>query len=39
MLCVGLSRVRDVLVVCGDLDLIREVGGEGVALRFTQADT
>jgi hypothetical protein len=37
MLYVGLSRARDLLVVCGDLDLIREVGGEGVARRLTQA--
>jgi hypothetical protein len=30
MLYVGLSRARDLLVVCADLDLIRRVGGEGV---------
>jgi hypothetical protein len=34
MLYVGLSRARD-LVVCGDLDLIRRVGGEGVVRRLT----
>ena len=37
MLYVGLSRARDLLVVCGDLDLIRRVGGEGVAQRLTTA--
>ena len=31
MLYVGLSRARDLLVVCGELDLIRSVGGEAVA--------
>ena len=36
MLYVGLSRARDLLVVCGDLDLIREVGGEAVARRLAQ---
>ncbi|TKJ28325.1 NERD domain-containing protein [Blastococcus sp. CCUG 61487] len=35
MLYVGLSRARDLLVVCGDLDLIRRVGGEAVARRLT----
>jgi hypothetical protein len=35
MLYVGLSRARDLLVVCGDLDLIRGVGGEAVARRLT----
>ena len=39
MLYVGLSRARDLLVVCGDLDLIRRVGGEGVARRLTTAVT
>ncbi|RFU21149.1 nuclease-related domain-containing DEAD/DEAH box helicase [Geodermatophilus marinus] len=39
MLYVGLSRARDLLVVCGDLELIRRVGGEGVARRLTAADT
>jgi hypothetical protein len=29
-LYVGLSRVRDQLVVCGDPDFIREVGGPGL---------
>ncbi|WP_100500812.1 NERD domain-containing protein [Geodermatophilus chilensis] len=35
MLYVGLPRARDLLVVCGDLDLIRRVGGEAVARRLT----
>ena len=33
-LYVGLSRARDRLVVCGDPELIREVGGEAVYLRL-----
>ena len=33
-LYVGLSRARDLLVVCGDPDVIRDVGGEGVARRL-----
>jgi hypothetical protein len=33
----ALSRARDLLVVCGDLALIREVGGEGVVRRLTAA--
>ncbi len=37
MLYVGLSRARDLLVVCGDIDLIRRAGGEGVAHRLTGA--
>ncbi len=37
MLYVGLSRARDLLVVCGDLELIRRVGGEAVAHRLTAA--
>jgi ATP-dependent exoDNAse (exonuclease V) beta subunit len=37
MLYVGLSRARDLLVVCGDLELIRRVGGPGVAQRLTQS--
>ncbi len=36
MLYVGLSRARDLLVVCGDLDVIRRVGGAGVARRLTR---
>ena len=39
MLYVDLSRARDLLVVCGDLDLIRRFGGEGVAQRLTTAAT
>jgi hypothetical protein len=35
MLYVGLSRARTQLVVCGDPDLIAEVGGEGVRRRLT----
>ncbi|SFE52016.1 nuclease-related domain-containing DEAD/DEAH box helicase [Blastococcus tunisiensis] len=35
MLYVGLSRARDLLVVCGDLDLIGRVGGGGVVRRLT----
>ena len=34
MLYVGLSRARDLLVVCGDPDEIRAVGGDGVADRL-----
>jgi UvrD-like helicase C-terminal domain/Nuclease-related domain len=39
MLYVGLSRARDLLVVCGDLDLIRAVGGEGVAKRLASTQS
>ncbi|MGY1813268.1 NERD domain-containing protein [Blastococcus sp. SYSU D00820] len=35
MLYVGLSRARDLLIVCGDLELIRRVGGEAVVRRLT----
>jgi hypothetical protein len=35
MLYVGLSRARTQLVVCGDPELIAEVGGEGVRRRLT----
>jgi superfamily I DNA/RNA helicase len=38
MLYVGLSRARDLLVVCGDLELIRRVGGEAVVRRLTSGD-
>ncbi|SDP11638.1 PhoH-like protein [Klenkia soli] len=34
MLYVGLSRARDLLVVCGDLELIQRVGGDAVARRL-----
>lgn len=37
MLYVGLSRARDLLVVCGDLAEIRAVGGEGVATRLERS--
>ena len=37
MLYVGLSRARDLLVVCGDLRLIGRVGGEAVVRRLTGA--
>ncbi len=33
-LYVGLSRARDLLVVCGDLELIRRIGGEAVVRRL-----
>ncbi|GAA3159893.1 ATP-binding domain-containing protein [Blastococcus jejuensis] len=39
MLYVGLSRARDLLVVCGDLELIRRVGGDAVAHRLTSGRT
>ncbi len=38
MLYVGLSRARDLLVVCGDPALIREVGGPAVARRLGLGD-
>jgi ATP-dependent exoDNAse (exonuclease V) beta subunit len=34
---VGLSRARDQLVVCGDPDFIREVGGPDLARRLNLA--
>jgi hypothetical protein len=37
MLYVGLSRARDLLVVCGDLELIRRHGGEAVARRLIKS--
>ncbi|WP_104526012.1 NERD domain-containing protein [Blastococcus atacamensis] len=37
MLYVALSRARDLLVVCGDMELIRRVGGEAVARRLAEA--
>ncbi|HSF26975.1 MAG TPA: NERD domain-containing protein [Actinomycetes bacterium] len=36
-LYVALSRARDLLVVCGDLELIRAAGGEGVVRRLSAA--
>ena len=39
MLYVGLSRARDLLVVCGDLDLICNVGVEAVARRLAGSPT
>jgi len=36
-LYVGLSQARDQLLVCGDLDFIREVGGPDVAGRLSLA--
>jgi len=36
MLYVGLSRARDLLVVCGDIDVIKRVGGDGVVQRLTK---
>jgi hypothetical protein len=38
MLYVGLSRARDLLVVCGDMALIRRLGGEAVARRLLGGD-
>jgi superfamily I DNA/RNA helicase len=38
MLYVALSRARDLLVVCGDMDLIRRVGGAAVAQRLSGKD-
>jgi hypothetical protein len=38
MLYVGLSRARTQLVVCGDLDEIASVGGEGVRQRLLAAE-
>ena len=35
MLYVGLSRPRSLLVVCGDLDMITQVGGRGVRSRLS----
>ena len=37
ILYVGLSRPRDLLVVCGDLAEIREVGGDALATRLQRA--
>jgi hypothetical protein len=37
-LYVGLSRARDQLVVCGDPDFIREVGGPDLARRLNLPD-
>lgn len=34
LLYVGLSRARDQLVVCGDPEFVREVGGADVARRL-----
>jgi hypothetical protein len=39
MLYVGLSRARDLLVVCGDMDNIRRLGGEAVARRLLEGNT
>jgi hypothetical protein len=36
-LCVGLSRARDQLVVCGDPDFVREVGGPDLVRRLNIA--
>jgi len=38
MLYVGLSRARTRLVVCGDLELIGQVGGEGVRQRLKRVE-
>ncbi|MGY1653305.1 NERD domain-containing protein [Geodermatophilus sp. SYSU D01119] len=37
LLHVGLSRARDLLIVCGDLDVLRRAGGEGVHRRLLAA--
>ena len=37
LLHVGLSRARDLLIVCGDLDVLRRAGGEGVYRRLLAA--
>ena len=34
---VGLSRARDLLIVCGDPEVIRAVGGEGVLSRMKRS--
>ncbi|HSO05347.1 MAG TPA: ATP-binding domain-containing protein, partial [Candidatus Limnocylindrales bacterium] len=34
ILYAGLSRARDLLVVCGDIDLIRDAAGDEVADRL-----
>lgn len=39
ILYVALSRARDLLVVCGDPDLIREAGGDAVAKRLLGGET
>jgi hypothetical protein len=36
VLYVALSRARDLLIVCGDVDLIRRVGGDAVAKRLLE---
>lgn len=38
MLYVGLSRARTQLVVVGDLEQLRQVGGEAVARRLAAAE-
>jgi hypothetical protein len=37
MLYVGLSWARDLLVVCGDIDMIKRIAGDAVARRLTQS--
>ncbi len=37
MLYVGLSRARDLLVVCGDIDMIQRIAGDAVVRRLTQS--
>jgi hypothetical protein len=36
VLYVALSRARDLLIVCGDLEMIREAGGDAVAKRLIE---
>ena len=38
-LLVGMSRARDVLVVCGDAAQLREVGGKALVKRLRRAAT
>jgi hypothetical protein len=37
-LTVGMSRARDQLVVCGDPDVLRQVGGKQLVKRLTRGD-
>jgi len=37
MLYVGLTRARDLLVVCGDIDMIKRIAGDAVVMRLTQS--
>ncbi len=37
MLYVGLSRARDLLVVCGDVDMIKRIAGDAVVRRLIKS--